>query len=170
MVSGGKTRDKEVVEEFDGGGVGSVGVDDQVVGLAMCRNSRLLVSVSCSFCCWDAFCCTASPKPPTRISLLSRSSPMFPPLLQCSILPNLCSDGGILKWSHRTRGSVHSLFNCLVLVDVVVVAERSAIRWVVKMWAEEKNPRDRWVFPAIGQAWVLLERRRGGGGSGSTVS
>lgn len=101
------------------------------------------------------------PSPPTRISLLSSSSPMFPPLLQSNNLPILCSGGGNLKWSHKIRGSVHSLFNCLVLVDVVVAAERSAIRWVVKMWAEEKNPRDRWAFPAIGQPGCS---RRGGGG------
>lgn len=42
--------DEEVVEGFDEG-VGSVGVDDQVVGLAICRNSRLSVSISRSFCC-----------------------------------------------------------------------------------------------------------------------
>lgn len=68
MVSGGQTGDEEVVEGFDGR-VGSVGVDDQVVGLAICRSNRLSVSISCSFCCWDAFCCTASPKPPNKNKL-----------------------------------------------------------------------------------------------------
>lgn len=56
-------RDEEVVEGFDEE-VGSVGVDDQVVGLAICRNSRLSVSISrSSLLRWDAFCCTASPSP-----------------------------------------------------------------------------------------------------------
>lgn len=116
------------------------------VGVAVCQSQFLAHSAA-----GMPFAALQVPSPPTRISLLSSSSPMFPPLLQSNILPNLCSGGENLKWSHRIRGSVHSLFNCLVLVDVVVAAERSAIRWVVKMWAEEKNPRDRWAFPAIGQ-------------------